>query len=292
MSHFTCLVITNPDSNPEELLEPFSEHIEVPEYKKEDVSEEDKQRFVESYTTEQDKSYLKVTAEEAEANKLLTFDQLYKKKGKDWNNGQWKKDVNGVWGVYSTYNPNSKWDWYQLGGRWTGFFKVKQNEGSFAEHTVGSPGIMTKAPKEGYADQLLKKDIDFEGMRAEAQANAEQDFDTFHAVLNGREFPVWNTIREKYPENIDKARDEYRNLETIKDLSKAGFHWNIEEYNIPKEEYLNKAKNSACTTFAILSDTGWCERGEEDVEIWNEKFNKMLDVLPDDTLLSIYDCHI
>ena len=25
---------------------------------------------------------------------------------------------------------------------------------------------------------------------------------------------------------------------------------------------------------------------------WDEEFNKMLDALPDDTMLSIYDCHI
>ena len=27
--------------------------------------------------------------------------------------------------LYSTYNPNSKWDWYQVGGRWSGMLKTK-----------------------------------------------------------------------------------------------------------------------------------------------------------------------
>jgi hypothetical protein len=28
--------------------------------------------------------------------------------------------------IISRTNPNAKWDWYELGGRWTGFFKVKE----------------------------------------------------------------------------------------------------------------------------------------------------------------------
>lgn len=358
MSHFTVLVITDSSSNPEKLLEPFSEHIEVPEYKRENVSEEDMQRFIELYTTVQNKDYIKISAEEAQANKLLSFDELYEKNGEDWNDSVWKKDDEGVWGEFTTYNPNSKWDWYQLGGRWNGFFKVKRvaalpfqmegfstaevnnlvelyktdvekfmkvtskyngktdtirkaiadmidaiNNAPFAEHTVGESGLMTEAPEKGYADQLLKKDIDFVGMRAEAILKAEKDYDEFHAVLKGREFPVWKTYQEKYPEDqIDAARNEYNGLETIKDLSKAGYHWNIEQYNVTREEYLYNACLSAFSAFAFLNKDGWFERGnmgwfgivtdEKNIKKWDEEFNKMLDALPDDTMLSLYDCHI
>lgn len=354
MSHFTVLVITDSSSNPEALLEPFSEDIEVPEYKREDVSDEDKQRFIELYTNEQNESYVKISAEEAQANKLLSFDELYEKKGKDWNGGTWKKDAEGIWGEYTTYNPKSKWDWYQLGGRWNGFFKVKRvaalsfqlegfttaevnnlvelyktdvekfmkitskyngktdairkaiadmidaiNNPLFAEHTVGNPGLMTERPEKGYADQLLKKNIDFDGMRADAVEKAAKEFDKFHAILNGREFPIWKTYREKYPENIEMARLEFNNLETVKDLRD---YWDIDQFNVDREDYLRKARNEAFTTFAVLDEKGWSERGnmgwwgivtdEKDVEKWDEEFNKMLDALPDDTMLSVYDCHI
>lgn len=31
-------------------------------------------------------------------------------------------------GAYSTYNPDSKWDWYVIGGRWNGYLPVKGEE--------------------------------------------------------------------------------------------------------------------------------------------------------------------
>ena len=35
----------------------------------------------------------------------------------------------------STYNPNAKWDWYCVGGRWSGFLvlKERQEDGSIIE---------------------------------------------------------------------------------------------------------------------------------------------------------------
>ena len=29
-------------------------------------------------------------------------------------------------GQMITYNPNSKWDWYSIGGRWSGFLPLKE----------------------------------------------------------------------------------------------------------------------------------------------------------------------
>ena len=36
------------------------------------------------------------------------------------------KDEQG--NLYSTYNPNSKWDWYSVGGRWSGLLTTKSGE--------------------------------------------------------------------------------------------------------------------------------------------------------------------
>jgi hypothetical protein len=55
-------------------------------------------------------------------------------------------------------NLNKKWDWWQLGGRWTGFLKLKPQ----ARGLVGKPGLMTDRSPAGYADQAYKGDIDFE----------------------------------------------------------------------------------------------------------------------------------
>jgi hypothetical protein len=52
----------------------------------------------------------------------------------------------------------------------------------------------------------------------------------------------------------------------------------------------------------VLKDGKWAERGEmgwfgmvsneQDKNAWDQQFNDMLDALPDDTLITICDCHI
>jgi hypothetical protein len=56
------------------------------------------------------------------------FDKCYKKHGEDWNGGTWRKNALGVWCAYSTYNPDSKWDWYTVGGRWNNSIKLKEGK--------------------------------------------------------------------------------------------------------------------------------------------------------------------
>lgn len=64
-------------------------------------------------------------------------------------------------------NPNAEWDWYQVGGRWSGFLKLKQD----AAGSFGRRGLMGSCANdgEGRADAALKSAIDFEGMRDEIE---------------------------------------------------------------------------------------------------------------------------
>ena len=56
------------------------------------------------------------------------FEDTYKMYGDDWNGRRWSKNTRGIWCEYSTYNPNSKWDWYCEGGRWHNSIKTKSGE--------------------------------------------------------------------------------------------------------------------------------------------------------------------
>lgn len=56
------------------------------------------------------------------------FDKQYKEHGEGWNDYHWKKNDDGVWEEWSTYNPNSVYDWYSLGGRWSKCIKTKSGE--------------------------------------------------------------------------------------------------------------------------------------------------------------------
>ena len=50
----------------------------------------------------------------------------------DEDEARWGLDEEGVYRL-TTYNPNSKWDWYEVGGRWTGYFKLKAEAMDSAE---------------------------------------------------------------------------------------------------------------------------------------------------------------
>ena len=60
---------------------------------------------------------------------LDDFNEVYKENGDDWNDNRWRINPNsGLWEEYSTYNPDSKWDWWDDGGRWDYSIKTKSGE--------------------------------------------------------------------------------------------------------------------------------------------------------------------
>ena len=95
MSHYAVLVLHKEDQNIDTLLAPYNENLEV-------------------------EPYLKLTNDEA----IIKAKEIY-----DDNNYSEKELIKNYAddygyiilndGLYSTYNPNSKWDWYEIGGRFS-----------------------------------------------------------------------------------------------------------------------------------------------------------------------------
>ncbi len=281
MSHFTVLVVGN---DPEEQLYPFNEqpphgsellkfnNVEETERPKYDTGTQTK---VKSPTGELfspwDEKFRKQgqygigtgthEVPEGYTEVEIPFKQLYSTFEEYISEycGYEKDEETGTYGYY--HNPRAKWDWYELGGRWTGYFKMK--DGAAGER--GRPGLMTNPAKAGYADQALKGDIDFEGMIADSVAEAEANWEKAQLTAD--------------------ARDRY---------------WNFGVRDETKEAYVKRC--SSLTTFALIKDGEWYEKGEmgwwgivtdeKEQDNWEEEFAKMLAGLPDDTLLSVYDCHI
>jgi len=189
MSHFTVMVIGN---NPEEQLAPYHEY---------ESTENDDKYVVDVDITEETLSDYEVHKEDGQS--LADF-------AEDWN-GVVLRDGK----IYRHTNPNSKWDWYSLGGRWSGLIKLKPKKVTMLSFTgeveLNKAGI----------DQAFKKDI--------------------------------------------------ANFDDLK-------------------------------TFALIKDSKWYERGEmgwwacvsneKDEEKWDKEFKTLVESLPDDTLISIFDCHI
>ena len=74
----------------------------------------------------------------------------------------------GQYGYYS--NPNAKWDWWSIGGRWMGHWPAKAG----AKTRLGEPGVFgNEAPEDG-ADIIRIKDIDLESAEVSTNDKVEE----------------------------------------------------------------------------------------------------------------------
>lgn len=279
MSHFTVMVFGD---NPEMLLEPFDEGIEMDKYIVGEVSATEVDRFVNYY------------AEHNPTESHLSLTELYDLHGEDWNSNSWTfEDGNPV--EYSTYNPKSKWDWYQVGGRWSGYFKMKTNA---TTGEVGERGVFGEAPEENTADVIMKGDIDVESMRDSKGDMAAKTYDVAAEIikLHGDSYKPWDSFENK---------DEYRSQPLVKAFNEKsdifGFMFNIEDYMTTRDEYISEARDSAISPFAFITIDGeWVESGSmgwwgmvsDENGGYMKAFSNYFDSLPNDTQVTLFDCHI
>lgn len=195
-------------------------------------------------------------------------------------------------------NPNAKWDWWTVGGRWSGFLVPK------AEADPRPPG-----DRDGVVI-IRKGDVDFEAMRSPARQAAGERWDKVRAAAGDlSNYARWDEVNALYaPEDRDKAFEWYRDQPPRKALSEAArkdidlILIDLDEYVVDREEYVERSANLKTVTFAVVKDGVWMERGkagpfgsvldEKDLDGWARDFNKMLDELPDDVWLTVVDCHI
>lgn len=197
-------------------------------------------------------------------------------------------------------NPDRRWDWYQVGGRWTGFFRLKPGHSG----VVGSPGLMTPQPGAGTADQVRKGDVDWEGMRNAAGTAAGELWDRVRS-LAPMMWTSWEDVHANFGEDVDEARNFYHSQpgrQMLRSSGDQGMIWVEDSVLVDRDTFVRQARDAAATTFAVVRDGEWYESGEMgcwgivsnegDRDDWNARFAEMLDGLPDDTLLTIVDCHI
>ena len=209
------------------------------------------------------------------------------------------KEIDGRF--YRHTNPNARWDWYQVGGRWTGTLKLKPG----ARGIIGRPGLMTSNAPPGYADQALKGDVDWSQMRNDADVKARALWKLCRETTGGMAWESWDDTRIRYP-NIEDARREYHAqpaIELLRASGKDAFKWEVDDdLALDEEAYIQRRRDQACSFFAFVRDGEWTERGkmgwfgtasdEISKPQWNSMFNAMLDALPDDMLVTLVDCHI
>lgn len=169
-------------------------------------------------------------------------------------------------------NPNRKWDWWVVGGRWSGALRVKPNS---KDVFLGNRSWTNEDENIGplNVDSCLIGDIDFEGMHEDARVKAEKTW--VNAEEKDKKYGLNEQMRKfLYGINVDDTR----------------------------ESYVERCASRPFTTFAVLKGGQWYERGEMgwwgvvsnemSVDEWNEQFSKLVKELPADTRVWCVDCHI
>lgn len=89
-------------------------------------------------------------------------------------------------------NPNAKWDWYTIGGRWRGHFPVKPG----TEARVGEPGAFDNPATPDGADVVRVSDIDFDRAAVQERAEFEKFKTEYRESLDGKKYDAFDGPRD------------------------------------------------------------------------------------------------
>lgn len=203
MSHFIVLVFTKKDGRDvDELLAPYDENIVMAPYVKYTRQQaiDEVRREIENYKNSTYAEYLKdPVAYEAKCNNQEHINYLKNKfpKKLNWTDDecyedekQWFDDdmVDSNGDLLSTYNPNSKWDWYVVGGRWSGYLDLK--DGSSVD--------------EAYVNEVdWSKNVPFAYVTPNGIWNEKGEMGWWACVSNEKDENEWKREFIEYVKNLD-----------------------------------------------------------------------------------------
>jgi hypothetical protein len=271
MSHFTVTII---GTNVEEQLEPFNENIVMEKYVKftKEALVADERKNLEDYKNGMYARYLidpveykKNCANPAHLQYLEDFPKLLETSDEDIYNKamHWydPEDITENGSVLSTYNPKSKWDWYQIGGRWSGMLKLKNS----VEHV----------------DSANMDAIDWEALHL--PSSEIKKLERKYLLLTKEVEPV-----------TEEEKEMANNL-----FYKPGYY--IERYGTPEAYAIANSsfhtfailKDGEWFEEGEMEMFGSSSETPEEGLRWETDFYKtFIENLPDDEIITIVDCHI
>jgi len=190
-------------------------------------------------------------------------------------------------------NPNKKWDWWQIGGRWS-------NKLLFKDGRRGDAGLVG--------------DIDWDGMLLEQASKAAAVFDRITVAIAGRPVESWEQVRarrETEGKDWDWARTVYNDQQVIKDLvaSEAIDKWDGAEQlsgvlaAADRQSYIDREAIVNTSFWSMLHNGQWHERGrmgwwatsdatDASINDYSTSFWATIRGLPADETVTVVDCHI
>lgn len=192
-----------------------------------------------------------------------------------------------------TSNPNATWDWYQIGGRWPFQFLVKEDAMQIVigEYSWAVEDYVREAPA-GYkwVAGARKADIEWELMRSIEVENAAKRFSLLEQWFQTEMVPEGVTC---FGSVTETGIISWMNQIYVKDET-------LEEY-LFRNGLAPRYKYTAAT-FSFLEhgeyfsqgDMGWfgVSTNNKDEEIWRQMVEIFIQRVPDNDILVSIDCHI
>lgn len=320
MSHFSVLVCVdarNPADAVERLdaiMAPWDERMDVPEYRDYIKGSASNYWCVE---TLRKKGYILADS----PADPLDWNVLAAAYNTEYGSDDDKIFVDDEGNAYtrSTYNPESKWDYWRVGGRWGGYFTPVAGCPDDALVSGGEswdgPGGEFGGPAltERRCDGGPKRYLDFEAMRAEKAKAAGERYDAWDDICARTPVALpWSHFRglvDLGEMGIDDARARYRVQDRIVLARQEKFDsgWGgcvVEEFVCDREEYVALARAAAVPGYALVTlegqwaapgKMGWFGMSSDDVgdrAAYHAMANRYLDDLGPDRYVIALDLHI
>ena len=306
MSHFTVLVVlpempTDENQFLSKALQPFHEY-ECTGIKDEFVVFVDEHDDVSSEWEKEKK-----TGEYKDINAYA--EEYHGYEVKDGRIGHWT-------------NPNRQWDWWKVGGRWSGMLVPKDAR----EALRGENGLMgSNFDKEGF-DGMAIGNLDLVSMKS--QKIASRRLSVMKPIQDkgigwNEALAIWQAYVDAQPEDhaafmaqrgdkdglvayhqwIDALVDDHPvKIFTRGDLGDCWGHWGASIPNTERDPLAWIEEAPALSCWAVLKDGVWSEKGsmgwfgmadeKRDPAEWEAEVTKLVTDLPDDHWIVMVDCHI
>ena len=205
-------------------------------------------------------------------------------------------------------NPNARWDWWQVGGRYAGRLRARPGVDTTA-HLRYAPNYRSSAeviqPPEAL-DQCRVGDLDRPATAAASRARYlgwwdedEERFRVARAALSEDEMFSVPAVLGGAIRELDAAAPDTPRREMLRRV--VPLFGVADEHVYSREAYGERGAQRALFAFALLDEEGsWHERGnlgwwasvaDPDAE-WPGKLAERLAALPDDRWLTVVDYHI
>ena len=171
----------------------------------------------------------------------------------------------------STYNPESKWDYWRVGGRWGGYFTYRADCAAQViktERGWDSPDVVMPT----HCDGGPKSALDIKAMREEKAAGARKLYAEYQEVIAGTPAALpWSAFRDNVSEGngytIEQARDEYHSQPRVEAISRSEtFKWRddvIGEFSVSEALYVRARACRALPGYATITTDGpWMAPGK------------------------------